>query len=269
MATDTLPTEIHPTAIVSEDAELGAGVIVRAYAIIGPGVRVGDRTVIDHHADVRGPLEIGPDCVIGFSTAIGHDPQIRGGDGQYGATKIGARNVLREFSQVHRSRYQDKTTVIQDDGYFMANAHVGHDSQVEDNVTLVNGAALGGHVHVECNAFLGGGAMVHQFCRVGTYSMLGGHAGPSQDVPPYCRIGGARNPHLEGLNAIGIRRAGFSPETRQALKDAYKALFRQEGNLDVRIASIPLDVPEVAHLVKFVQTTERGVIGISGTKAED
>lgn len=254
---------IHPTAVVADDAVLGTDVTVGAYAVIGPGVTIGDRCIIEHHADVRGPVSIGPDCIIGFSTAIGHDPQIKGGDGAWGSTRIGARNVFREFSQVHRSRNVDGETRVGNDGYFMAASHIGHDCDIGDHVTLCNGALLAGHVQVEDRVFFGGLAAIHQFCRVGTLAMVGGHAGVSQDCPPFGTVVGCRPPQLTGINAVGIRRAGLPSDTRLAIKDAYRTLFRSDDTAEERLARLDTSVAEVAHLAAFVRSSQRGVVGIA------
>lgn len=254
---------IHPTAVIDDGAQLGQGVTVGAYAVIGPGVTIGDGSVVEHHADVRGPAHIGAECVLGFSSAIGHDPQIKGGDGRWGSTHIGDRNVFREFSQVHRSRTADGETRVGNDGYFMSGSHIGHDCQVGDHVTLCSGALLAGHVEVADRAFFGGQAAIHQFCRVGTLAMVAGHAGLSQDCPPFGTVVGCHPARLTGPNAVGIRRAGLSTEARLAIRVAYRTLFRGDGTLEERLARVDTSTPEVAHLVEFVRTAERGVVGIA------
>jgi UDP-N-acetylglucosamine acyltransferase len=259
---------IHGTAIVDPGARLGPGVEVGPYAIVGKDVVVGARTRIGAHACVMGPLEIGEDNVIGFSAAIGHDPQIKGRGGPWGATRIGSRNVFREFSQVHRSMKPDGCTVVGDDGYFMATAHVGHDCIVGNHVVLCNAVLLAGHVEVGDRVFLSGNAGIHQFARVGELAMVGGHAGISRDIPPFCTVVGDRPHTLTGLNRVGLRRAGIPPESVRELKAAFRALFRTEAPLAEKLRLVEATTPEVQRLLAFVQTSRRGVIGIGGAAAE-
>lgn len=254
---------IHATAIIDPLARLGADVEVGPYAVIGKDVVVGARTRIGPHACLMGPLEIGEDNVICFSAALGHDPQIKGRGGPWGATRIGSRNVFREFNQVHRSMKPDGVTLVGDDGLFMATAHVGHDCVIGSHVVLCNGALLSGHVEVGDRAFLSGDVGVHQFARIGELAMVGGHAGISRDVPPYCMVVGDRPRTLTGLNRVGLKRAGIPAERIDALKDAFRALFRTEGPLKERLALVRRGAPEVEKLIAFVLSSRRGVIGLA------
>ena len=252
---------VHPTAIVDPSARLGPEVEVGAYAIIGPGVTVGARCRIGPHACLGGPMDLGEACEVGFSAAVGHDPQVKGKRGPWGRTRIGARNVFREFSQVHRSMHEDGETVIGDDGYFMANAHVAHDCVVGDGVVICNGGLLSGHVTVGDRAFLSGNVAVHQFVRVGELAMIAGLASVERDAPPFGLVVGARPPELQGLNVVGLRRAGLDAAARLALKDAYRTLFRSDLPLAARLEAVRPATPEVERLVAFVASSKRGVIG--------
>ena len=282
----------HPTAIVHEGTILGREVEIGPYAVIGKGVKIGDRCRIGPHACIVGPLTMGEECVVCFSAALGQDPQVTENPGPFGVTRIGSRNVFREFSQVNRSMKPDGTTVVGDDCFFMANSHAAHDCKIGDHVIMVNNATLGGHVmidewaiigglsavirhyaasstdnvmlagHVEVGerAFIAGGAGIHQFARVGTLAMVGGNASVGQDVPPYCMAVGGRPARLAGLNLVGLRRAGMDPATRRALKAAYRMLFRNDRPMPERIAAVEGGVPEVERLVEFVRTSTRGVL---------
>ena len=251
----------HATAVVDEAAELAPDVEVGPYTVVGAGVRIGAGTRIGPHSCLEGPLEIGEQNEIGFSAAIGLGPQIAGSRGPFGAARIGDRNVFREFTQVHRSREPDGVTLIGDDNYFMAGAHVAHDCDVGCGVVLCNNVLLAGHVTVGDKAFFAGRAGIHQFARVGELAMLGGAAGPVQDIPPYCTAIGVRPCVLTGLNVVGLRRAGVGAEERRALKAAYRTLFRSNLPLDERIGRVDATTPEVAKLVDFLRTSERGVTG--------
>jgi len=261
---------IHQTAIIDSDADIADGVEVGPYAVIGAGVRIATGCRIGPHAHLEGPLEMGEGCAVGTSSVIGLAPQTVGDDGPGGATRIGPGNVFREFSQVHRSRYEDGTTVIGARNYFMAGAHVAHDCILADDIVMVNNTALAGHVEVESRAFFGGGAMIHHFVRIGRLAMIGGYAGLANDAPPFSMVQGIRPAVIAGLNMVGLRRAGVSMSARRALKAAFTVIFRTEGPMEDRLASLDADeTPEVRHLVEFMRKSERGVLrmarGAAGT----
>jgi len=260
---------IHPTAIVDPAAQLGAGVEVGPYALIGAGVTLGAHCRIGPHACLQGPLAMGEECRVGFSAAIGHEPQVKGKSGPWGGARIGARNVFREFCQVHRSMLPEGFTVIGDDGYFMANAHVAHDCALGDQVVICNNALLSGHVTVGDRAFLSGNVAVHQFARIGEGAMVGGLASVPCDVPPFGMVFGARPTILSGLNVVGLRRAGLGSEARLALKRAYKTLFRSNLPLPQRLEAVAIETPEVERLVAFLRSSRRGVIGFGGAAHDD
>ncbi len=259
---------VHPTAIVDPSARLGPDVEIGPYALIGAGVVLGARTVVGPHACLLGPLELGENNVVGFSAALGFDPQVKGKRGPWGATRIGSRNVFREFSQVNRSMKPDGHTVIGDDGFFMATAHVGHDCVVGNHVVMCNGVLLSGHVDVGDRVFLAGGAAIQQFSRIGELVMVGGNAGISRDVPPFCMVVGNRPHALAGLNRVGLKRAGVPSASVAALKAAFRALFRSDGPVQERIAAVQRGTPEVERLLAFIQSSRRGVIGLGCNDGE-
>ncbi|MHC4133656.1 MAG: acyl-ACP--UDP-N-acetylglucosamine O-acyltransferase [Planctomycetota bacterium] len=255
---------LHETAILDPGACVGADVEVGPYAVLGDGVTVGDRCRIGPHACLQGPLELGEECVVGPGAALGGDPQIKGKSGPFGAVRIGKRCIFREFSQVHRSMLPDGATVVGDDGYFMATAHVGHDCVVGNDVVVCNGALLAGHVEVQDNAFVSGGVVIHQFVRIGELAMTGGNSAIHLDLPPFCMAVGERPKSLGGLNLVGLRRAGLGPEVRRALQAAYRTLFRSDLTLAQRLEAVDRDVAEVARLASFIEASQRGVIGFRG-----
>lgn len=255
---------VHETAVIDSGARLGADVEIGPYAVVGAGVTLGDRCRLGPHVCLQGPLELGDECVVGAGAALGGDPQVKGKPGPFGAARIGKRCIFREFSQVNRSMLPDGTTVIGDDGYFMATAHVAHDCVVGNDVVLCNGALLAGHVEVQDKAFVSGGVVVHQFVRIGEFAMIGGNAAIHLDLPPFCMAVGERPKTLEGLNLVGLRRAGFGADVRRALQAAYRTLFRSDKALAERLEAVPDDVAEVARLVRFIRSSQRGVIGFRG-----
>jgi len=260
---------MHETAVVSDGARIGVGVEIGPYAVIGDGVVVGDRCRIGPHACLAGPLELGEDCVVGVGAALGQDPQVKGRSGPFGGVRIGARGVFREYCQVHRSLHPEAWTEIGDDFYLMATGHVAHDCRVGDHVVVCNGALLAGHVTVGSRAFVSGLVAIHQFSRVGELAMVGGGAIVTRDVPPFCIAVGARPAVLEGLNTVGMRRAGLDADVRRALQAAYRTLFRSGLALDERLATVARGVPEVDRLVEFCeQRGRRGVLGFGSASAD-
>jgi UDP-N-acetylglucosamine acyltransferase len=253
---------IHPTAIVDPSAELGE-VDLGPYAVVGAGVRLHDGVVLGPHAVVSGPTEIGArtrldaHCVLG-----GAAQEFKTDPAAPFRLVIGADNVFREFTTAHRgSATGTGVTRIGDRNYFMANSHVAHDCEIGDGCTFANSAAVAGHVHVSDGAILGGLCAVHQHARIGRLAMLGGGAMCAQDVPPFSIAQGDRA-RLYGLNVIGLKRAGFGTDAMSALKEAWRVLFVGDLPRRTAIAQIQAslgDVPEVAELVAFLESSERGV----------
>jgi UDP-N-acetylglucosamine acyltransferase len=255
---------IHQTALIHPEAEIGSDPEIGPGVVIGPGVRVGDRCRIGPYSVLQGPLVMGDDCILGMSVAMGADPQLKIKRSAYGSTRIGNRVEFREFSQVHRSMYAEGETVVDDDGYFMAGAHIGHDCVIGKDVIMANNALLAGHVQVGWRAFISGSGVVHQFSRLGDVSMVAGLSAVEKDVPPYCTVVGQRPCRVSGLNVIGLRRAGIEASSRTELRQAYRALFRTDLPLTERIAQVSGQCAEVQNLIRFLGETKRGVIGYGG-----
>ncbi|MEQ8163617.1 MAG: acyl-ACP--UDP-N-acetylglucosamine O-acyltransferase, partial [Smithellaceae bacterium] len=175
---------------------------------------------------------------------------------------IGNFNTIREFVTIHRSTTADiGVTVIGDHNLIMAYCHVAHNCKLGNNIVMSNGATLGGHTHIEDYAIIGGLTGVHQFSRIGAHCIVGGASGVNKDVPPYTTAAG-NHAKLFGLNLIGLKRRGFSEETINALKKAYRILFRSHLLLNAAIEKVEAEVedfPEVRHFVKFIKESERGV----------
>lgn len=254
--------EIHPTAIVADGAELG-DVTVGPYAIIGAGVQLHDGVTVGAHAVLEGPMVVGARTQVGHHVVLGGAPQDLKHDPSVPTRlEIGTDNVFREFSSAHRGTSGSRgLTVIGDHNYFMANSHVAHDCIVGSHTMFANSAAIAGHVEVADGAILGGLCAVHQFCRIGRLSMVGGGAMCAQDVPPFSIAQGDRA-RLYGLNIIGLRRAGFDIDAVTALKDAWRRLF--VSDLPRKLALTQVEeahgaIAEVAELLAFVRDSPRGV----------
>ncbi len=254
--------KLHPTAQVDPEAKLAEGVEVGPYAFIGPGVEIGPGTQVMHHANIYRDTTIGAECRIWPFASLGTDPQDLKYAGEQTFLEIGDRVTVREFASINRGTgHGGGVTRLGNDCLIMSYAHVAHDCQIGDRVIMANAATLAGHVTLEDHCALGGMVAVHQFTRIGTRCFVGGLSGVAQDLPPYTLCEGNRaRPH--GLNMVGLKRAGFDDDTLAALKQAYRIIFRTRTPLKQALAQVREQVeplPEVQHLLQFIETSERGV----------
>ena len=253
---------IHPTAIVHQSARISEGVEIGPYSVIGEHVSIGRDTKIASHVLIEGWTTIGErNRILSFSS-IGTAPQDIGYKNEETYLIIGNDNVIRECATVHRATTkEDRKTVIGDSNFLMAYSHVAHDCKLGNNIIMANSVALGGHIIVGDCAILGGIVAVHQFVRIGAYSIIGGQSAVSLDIPPYVSAAGNRA-KLYGLNLVGLKRRGFSDQTINNLKKAYKIIFRSGFTIDDAFAraidEFP-DSPEVHHFVDFMRKSKRGV----------
>jgi UDP-N-acetylglucosamine acyltransferase len=254
---------IHPTAVVSPGASLGEGVTVGPYAVVGEGVVLGARTAVGDHASLQGPAVFGEDNRIFPHAALGFDPQDVKYRGEPTRLVVGARNVFREFTTVHRGTATGPgETIVGDDNYFMNYTHIGHDNRIGSRVVMANYAVLAGHVEVGHHAIIGAFNAIHQFCRVGPHAFLGAYTGCRQDVLPFCRTDGL-DARTYGLNTIGLKRNGFSDERIEALQKAYRLLVKSKLNTSQALERIAQELPgepDVEELVQFIRSSERGFI---------
>ncbi len=261
-----ISTYIHPTAVIDKEAELDSSVQVGPYAVIEKGVRIGADSRVMAHAVVFGPTTIGERNLIGSFATIGGAPQDLSYRGEPTELIIGNDNQIREYASIHRGTLHGHgRTVIGNNNLLMAYTHVAHDCQIGDAVIMANVATLAGHVEVGSHASISGLVAVHQFCRIGCYSYIGGVSGIGLDVPPYVIIEGTRNrTRISGINKIGLKRNGFSRETIGRLENAFRIIFRSP-NLLIKDAlehakQEITDCPEVDCLVKFFEDSKRGVV---------
>lgn len=257
-----MTTEIHATALVDKEALIDENVSVGPFCIIGRGVQIKKGSRLVSHVVVEGKTEIGEECAIYPFTSIGLPPQDLKYKNEETGVRLGARNVIREYTTIHRASIGgDRITVVGEDNFLMAYVHIAHDCKIGSHVILANAATLAGHVTVEDHAFIGGLVAVHQFTRIGAYSMVGGFSGIGQDIPPYTIASGARA-KLFGLNTVGLKRHGFSDATIAELKKAYKILFREKRTLKDAIKKVQVELPytdEIKHLLEFIEKNKRGI----------
>ncbi len=230
---------IHPTAIVSPDAELGESVTVGPFAIIEEGTKIGNGCRIDAQGQIRKGTTLGDNCEVGSGAIIGANPQFAGFDPSIpSGVKAGANNIFREYVTIHRSFQENVDTLVGDGNYLMTGTHVGHDSVVGDGNTTANNVMFAGHVDIGNYCFFGGGTGIHQFIRIGDYVMAQGLSGLSQDIPPFCMTAAGVN-IISGLNIIGMRRAGFDPPTRTRIKQAFAMIYQKKIPANEAFQEIP------------------------------
>ena len=256
-------SNIHPTAIIDQGAEIADGVTIGPYTVIGDGVRIGTGTEIASHVVIKGPTVIGEKNRIFQFSSIGDEPQDKKYAGEQTYLEIGDRNRIREFATIHRGTSQDQSlTLIGSDNLLMAYTHVAHDCRIGNHAIMANAASLGGHVHVGDWAILGGFSIVHQFCHIGAHCFTGMGSVISKDVPPYVTIGGnPAKPH--GINSEGLRRRGFGVEQIAVIKRAYKTLYTSGLPLAVarqQITEAAAGSDELQVMAEFLAASERSIV---------
>ncbi|MGD8631235.1 MAG: acyl-ACP--UDP-N-acetylglucosamine O-acyltransferase [Gammaproteobacteria bacterium] len=253
---------IDPTAVIDSGAQLASGVSVGPYSIIGPGVVIGADSVIGPHVVINGPTSIGRENRIFQFASIGDAPQDKKYAGEPTRLEIGDRNTIREFVTINRGTVQDEAvTVLGDDNWIMAYVHIAHDCRIGNHTIFANNASLAGHVRIGDFVILGGFTLVHQFCAIGSHALTAFGSGISKDVPPYVTVGGSPA-RVHGLNMEGLRRRGYSPESRMALKRAYKTLYRENHAFEDALAQLRLQAVGDAHVALFTEFLEQQTRGI-------
>ena len=252
-----MTTKIHPAAIVDPRAELGVGVEIGPFCTVGPTAVLHDGVRLVSHVVVEGVTEIGPENLVHPFALLGGQPQHTAHKGEPTALVIGARNVIREHVTMHTGTVLGGgVTRVGSDGLFMGGCHVAHDCIIGDRVTMVNGSGLAGHVEVGDFVIVAGLAGVHQHVRIGRHAIVGAGALVVKDVIPYGSVWG-NHAHLEGLNLVGLKRRGFTRETINDMRAAYRMLFADEGAFQERVedvARVFSGSPEVSEIIDFIRS---------------
>lgn len=254
---------IHPTAIVSPGARVAPGVEIGAYSIVGEDVSIGEGSCIGPHVVLEGPMRIGRNNRIHQFASIGGPPQDKKYRGEATSIEIGDGNTIREYVTINRGTAQDAgVTRVGNDNWIMAYVHFAHDCQIGNHTIFANACQLAGHVHVGDWAILGATTLVHQFVKIGAHSFTAMGTFLPQDLPPYVTAAGnTAKPY--GINSEGLRRRGFSPEALNALKRAYRTLYRSSLSLEEAKAELQAQAAscaEVALLLEFLGSSTRGIV---------
>ncbi|MBU0878596.1 MAG: acyl-ACP--UDP-N-acetylglucosamine O-acyltransferase [Candidatus Omnitrophica bacterium] len=256
-----MSTQIHSTAMVNPKAHLDENVKVGPYAIIADKVKIGAGTSIDSFAQVLGYTEIGKNCHIFPYAVVGNVPQDLKYKGERSFLIIGDGNRIREFVTINPGTEKDSKTIIGNNNFIMAYSHIAHDCSLGNDNVLANNTTLAGYVKIENKVVIGGLVAVHQFCRLGSFSMAGGCSKVVQDIPPYSICDG-HPAKIYGLNLEGLRRANFPTQTIKILRKAFKILFFQKhvfGKAQKLVAKSLAHCEEVKNLLQFISSSKRGI----------
>ena len=252
---------IHPLAVVQPGAELGEDVSIGPFCLVGPHVRLGDRAILRSHVSVDGHATLGAGCEVWPFASVGGKTQDLKFKGGAPRLVVGENTVIRECATLNCATFDGGETRVGSKCLIMAYCHVAHDCLVGDRVVMANNATLAGHVVIEDDAIIGGLTGVHQFVRVGQMSILGGFTKAVKDVPPYMMADG--DPlKIFGPNKVGLERHGVSAETQQALKEAYKIVFRMDLTTAKALERIEAEIapsPEIRNFAEFIRKSERGI----------
>lgn len=222
-----MSVRIAATAVVDPRAELSPGVRIGHFCVVGPDVRIGRDTIIENHVTLGSDLSIGEGNHIFPGAVIGKEPQDLSYQGSNTRVVIGDGNIIREYVTINRgSEKETGVTRLGDNNFLMAHVHLGHDVQVGDRVTISNNAMVGGHVHIGNDITIAGGVGVNQFASIGSMSFISAMSKVLHDVPPFMTVDGIpARPRC--VNAIGLRRNGYSSDDLQILKSAFRLLYKE------------------------------------------
>lgn len=252
----------HPSSIIDPSAVIHESVEIGPFSLIGPGVKIDADTKVESHVIIKGPTTIGKrNHIFQFST-VGDGSPDKKYKNEPTTLIIGDDNIIREGVTIHRGTVQDRSeTLIGDRNLIMAYSHIAHDCILGNDIVLTNQAALAGSVHVGDGAILGGYAIVHQFCSIGSYSFCAMGSSVNKDVPAYIKVRG--NPAKPfGINTTGIKRAGYSKESIEALRSAYRSVYRKKLTVEEAVKEtkdLRKEYKEVNLFITSVQNSTRGI----------
>ena len=261
---------VAPTARVHPDAVIGPQTVIGEYAVIESDVVIGAFCRLEPHVFVKRFTTLGDRNEISTGTALGTDPLDRGFTGEPSHLVIGNGNKIREHYTISRGTKPGSVTTIGDDNYIMTSGHIAHNCTIGSNCVIASCALVAGYVEVEDQAFISGGVVIHQFSKIGRLAMIGGNSRVNLDTPPFFLYSGF-NAAPVSVNAVGLRRAGFTRDQAQAIKRAYRILYAEGLKLDDALARIEFEIgtPEAMQLVRFARSSKRGICRPRGGGSRD
>jgi len=251
---------VAPTARVHPQASIGPQVQIGEFSIVEEDVEIGAHCRIEPYVYVKRWTTLGERNEISAATVLGTDPLDKNFTGERSYLRIGNGNVIREHYTISRGTQPESVTEIGDGNYIMTSGHIAHNCRIGNHTVIASCALVAGHVDVEDQAFISGGVVIHQYSKIGRLAMIGGNSRVNLDVPPFFLYTDF-NVRPNGLNLVGLKRAGFSREEIAALKAAYKILYRSGLKLKDALARIAseLNTEHTRHLVKFIESSQRGI----------
>jgi UDP-N-acetylglucosamine acyltransferase len=252
--------QIAPSASVHRDAVIGPRVVIGEFCVIEKDVVIGADTRLEPYVFIKRWTTLGQRNEISAGTVLGSDPLDKNFQGGRSYLRIGNANRIREHFTISRGTAPESETIIGDENYIMTSGHIAHNCKIGNQITLASCSLVAGYVEVEDQAFISGGVAIHQFSRIGRLAMIGGMTRVNLDAPPYFMFAGLYVTP-EGLNRVGLRRAGFSHEDMTALKTAYQLLYRSGMKLEEALQQIERkdSTEHTRHLVEFVRKSKRGI----------
>lgn len=251
---------VAPTARIDPGANIGAQCLIGEYCVVESDVSLGPHCLLEPYVYVKRWTTMGERNEISAGTVLGTDPLDKNFSGQRSYLEIGNGNRIREHYTISRGTQPESTTVIGDGNYIMTSGHIAHNCIIGNNTVIASCALIAGYVDVEDQAFISGGVVVHQFSKIGRLAMIGGNTRVNLDVPPFFMYS-EFNVAPNGLNLVGLKRAGFSDEQIRPLKKAYRLLYRSGLKLGTALERIEAELPGelTTHLVEFIRSSKRGI----------
>jgi len=254
--------QIDEHAVVSPKAELGENVRIGPFAVVEEGVQIGENSSVASGARLARGTRVGRNVQIFSGAVLGTDPQDLKFEGEETFLEIGDGTVIREYATLNRGTKESWVTRVGKNCLIMAYTHIAHDCHIGDNVILANAVNLAGHVTIEDWASLGGMVPVHQFIRIGAHAFVGGGYRVVKDVPPFVLVMGEPL-QFGGINLVGLRRRGFSPEQLTSIRHAYRIIYQSKLNVSQALARIREEMEmttEIRSIVDFIEKSERGIV---------
>jgi UDP-N-acetylglucosamine acyltransferase len=251
---------VAPTAHVHPGAQVGPQSMIGEYTIVEEDVVIGAHCRLEAYVYVKRWTSLGERNEISAGTVLGTDPLDKNFTGERSYLRIGNGNIIREHYTISRGTQPQSATEIGDGNYIMTSGHVAHNCKIGNNCVIASCALVAGHVEVEDQAFISGGVVIHQFSKIGRLAMIGGNSRVNSDVPPFFLYSDF-NVAPKGLNLVGLRRAGFNKVEIDALKAAYRILYRSGLKLGEALARIESDLhtEHTRHLANFIRRSKRGI----------
>ena len=255
-------SKISPLAFIDPEAKIGENCEIGPFCFIDKNVVIGDNNVLMPSVTIMSGTTMGSGNTLFPGAVIGAIPQDLKFRGENSTVEIGNNNTIRENVTIHRGTASKGKTVVGSNNLIMENAHIAHDCEVGSGIIIGNSTKLAGEVIIDDNAILSAVVLVHQFCRIGGYTMVQGGSRTSKDIPPFI-IGGKEPIAYAGLNIVGLRRRGFSAELVENIRNAYKLIYSSNLTVNEAVARIKEEIPmskEIEYIIDFVSNSERGII---------